>query len=98
MAGNLRLVEGDYGFNHEFIFPSGTDLTWLTSIRLIITDGTTEQLNITSNLTNADNIITWAVQNGQTNFNGDYDGVLVLTGSTRNEEIHFNVDMISKKS
>jgi hypothetical protein len=99
MAGNMRMVEGDYGFNHEFVFPSGTDLSWAnTSINLIITDGTTEQLNITSNLTKADNIVTWAVQNGQTDFNGDYDGVLVLTGATRNEEIHFKVDMIAKKS
>ena len=98
MAGNLRLTEGDYGFIHEFIFPSGTSLTWITTINLIITDGTTQKLNITTNLTKADNVISWAIQSGQTDFNGDFDGILVLTGSTRNEEIHFKVDMIAKKS
>ncbi len=98
MAGNLRMIEGDYGFNHEFVFPSGTDLTWIATIRLIITDGTTPKLNITTNLTKADNVITWAVQITQTDFNGDFDGVLVLTGGSRNEELHFKVDMIAKKS
>lgn len=98
MAGNMRIVEGDYGVTHDFVFPSGTNFGWVTTIRLIITDGTTEQLNITSNLSSADNIISWAIQSGQTDFNGDYDGVLVLTGATRNEEIHFKVDMIAKKS
>ncbi len=98
MAGNVRMIEGDYGFNHEFIFPSGTVLTWITTTRFIITDGSTEKLNITTNLSVSDNVITWAVQSGQTDFNGDFDGVLVLTGATRNEEVHFKVDIIAKKS
>jgi hypothetical protein len=98
MAGNMRMVEGDYGFIHEFVFPSGTNLAWASTITLIVTDGTTELLNTTANMTINDNVIEWTVQNGQTDYNGDYDGVLVLTGATRNEELHFNVDMIAKKS
>ena len=98
MAGNMRMVEGDFGFIHEFVFPSGTSLSWVTTIRLIVTDGTTEKLNITSNLVVADNIIEWSVQTAQTDFNGDYAGILKLSGATRNEEIHFKVDMIAKKS
>ncbi len=98
MAGNMRMTEGDYGFIHEFVFPSGTNLAWVTTTNLIVTDGTTENLNTTANLAINDNVIEWTVQNGQTDFNGDYDGVLVLTGASRREEIHFDVDMIPKKS
>lgn len=98
MAGNMRMIEGEYGFAHQFVFPSGTDLSWVTGQQLIVQGETTTPLDITSNMTIADNIVTWNVQSGQTNFNGDYAGVLVLTGATRREEFHFDVDMIAKKS
>jgi hypothetical protein len=98
MAGNMRMIEGDFGFIHEFVFPSGTSLSWVSTINLIVTDGITEKLNIITNLVVADNIIEWSVQSGQTDFDGDYSGVLKLTGATRNEEIHFKVDLIAKKS
>ena len=90
MASNLRMIEGEYGFGHEFRFPSGTDLTWITTTRLIVKDGTAEKLNITSNLSISGNKITWDVQSGQTDFNGRrLDSTLILTSATRREEIHF---------
>jgi len=97
MAADLRFIEGEYGFGHEFIFPSGTDLTWITAINLKIKDGSTSKLNITSDLVASGTKITWSIQNGQTNYTGDLKGTLILTGSgPRQEEIHFPVNVISK--
>jgi len=98
MGRDLRITEGEHGFNHEFIFPSGTDLTWITTANLIIKDGTATKLNITTNLTISGVKITWAVQLGQTDFDGRrLDGTFILTGAgPRREEIHFPAMFIKK--
>jgi len=98
MAKNLRFIEGNYGYNHEFVFPSGYNLSWVTGFQLRIFDDSGNALNITTNMSAAGNIVTWAVQNTQTDFNGDYQGVLKITGASRSEEYHFDVDAIPKKT
>jgi len=98
MTANLKITESEYGFNHKFIFPVNTDLTWISGFRLIINDKTGDKLNITSGLSvTQPNIISWAVQNGQTNYNGRYNGILILTSGSRREEIHFNADFVPSK-
>ena len=98
MTSNLKITEDEYGFTHKFIFPSGTDLTWVTGYRLIIEKNGVDQLNITTNLsTILPNIIVWEVQNGQTNFNGKCDGTLIISSGSRREELHFNVEVLVTK-
>ena len=94
----MRLTEKEYGFIHKFIFRSDIDLVWVTETNLIIKKNGVDSLNITTNLTVIlPNIIEWNVQNGQTNFTGNYDGILVLTSGGRREEVFFDVFLESSK-
>ena len=92
MSGQLRITEKEFGFIHKFIFRSDVDLSWITAENLIIKKDGSDVLNITTNMVIVlPNVIEWSVQDGQTNYTGSHDGILVLTGSGRREEIFFDV-------
>jgi len=94
----LRFIEGEHGFNHKFNAKNedGTaaSLTSFTGARLLIMDGSTSKLDITSNLTINTNDVTWAVQSGQTDYNGRFLAVLHLTSSGVLEKT-FQFDVIA---
>ena len=98
MPANLRMTEKEFGFTHKFIFPINSNLSWVTGVRLKIIDNGTVKLNITTDWTISNNIINWAVQNTQTDFSGKkMDGILILTGSTRREEVVFSATFEATK-
>ena len=85
--------EGEFGFTHTFtaLQEDGTNasISGFTGARLIIWDESTATavLDITTNLTIADPDIQWAVQSGQTDYNGEFLGSLHLTSGSQNERV-----------
>ena len=92
MSGQLRMTEKEFGFVHKFIFRSDVDLGWVVTKNLIIKKDGSDVLNISTNMVIVlPNVIEWSVQTGQTEFNGPHEGILLLTGSGRREEVFFDV-------
>ena len=81
----LRFTEGEFGFNHTFhCFNEDKTVASLgafTGARLVIKDesAVTPKLDITSNLTVSTPDVIWAIQDGQTNYNGEFIATLHLT-------------------
>lgn len=90
---SLQFSEGEFGFTHVFhVFEedgTNADISGFTGVRLVIYDevGDTAKLNITTNLTISDPNVEWAVQDGQTDFNGTFTASIHLTGSGVNEKV-----------
>lgn len=97
----LKFTEGEFGFTHDFDVKNedGTNatLTPFTGARLVIVDGTTSKLDITANLTIVGATVQWAVQSGQTDYNGIFDGVLHLTAAGRLEKVYDFPVIVQKK-
>ena len=81
----LSFTEGEHGFDHTFHAfnedKTVANLASFTAVRLVIKDEVTdtEKLNITTDLTISSPDVVWAIQNGQTDFNGEFIAVLHLT-------------------
>lgn len=97
----LKFTEGEFGFTHTFNVKnedgSVATFPWATGARLVILDGTTVKLDITTNLTIFANSVDWAIQSGQTDYNGILDGVLHLTATGRLEKTYDFPAIIEKK-
>lgn len=100
---SLIFTEGEFGFTHNFNVKeedgTDSDISGFTDVRLIIYDevGATAKLNITSNLTINDPVVEWAVQDGQTDFNGTFTASIHLTGSGVNEKVLQFPAIVAKK-
>jgi len=83
----LRFTEGEFGFNYTFHCfnedKTAATIAAFTGARLVIKDETIviPKLDITTDLTITSPDVIWAIQTGQTNFNGEFIAVLHLTAS-----------------
>lgn len=83
----LNFTEGEFGFNYTFHAKNedNTDanLTGFTGARLVIFDegAKVAKLDITTNLTLSSPNVVWAIQDGQTNYNGEFLATLHLTAT-----------------
>ena len=81
----LTFTEGEFGFNYTFHAKNqdGTaaNLTAFTGTRLVIFDevGDVAKLDITANLSISSPDVVWAIQSGQTDYNGEFIATLHLT-------------------
>lgn len=100
----LILTEGEYGFDYDFNVlkedRTAHPMTGFTAARLVIADEETGEVKLdnTANVTlPGGNVVRWAIQNGQTDFNGTYIATIHLTGTGVLEKIvQFSVVMNKK--
>ena len=99
----LKFTEGEKGFVHNFNVKKedGSDATLssFTGVRLIIFDevAATAKLDITSDLTIVGSIVQWAIQDTQTDYNGNFIAVLHFTASGVLEKVFQFPTIVTKK-
>ncbi len=99
----LTFTEGEFGFNYTFHAfnedATAANLTAFTGVRLIILNESTglAELDITSNLTITSPDIVWALQDGQTDYNGEFLAVLHLTATGVLEKTFQFACVVTKK-
>jgi len=103
MSSTLKFIEGEKGFIHTFNVKNedGSDgnLTNFTNVRLIIFDEIADvaKLDITTDLTIVGSTVEWDIQAGQTDYNGNFIGVLHFTATGVLEKVfQFPVIVIKK--
>lgn len=91
----LIFTEGEYGFDHTFYVKdedgNAVNIASYTGARLVIVDPddiTDIKLDITSNLTINTNSVVWAIQNGQTDYNGNLVATIHLTANGLLEKVY----------
>lgn len=99
----LRFTEGEKGFTHDFNVKNedNTDATLssFTGVRLIIFDevAAVAKLDITANLTIVGSTVQWAIQGGQTDYNGNFIGSLHFTATGVLEKVFQFPVIVDKK-
>lgn len=83
---DVEFIKGEFGDNYTFTIKNddGTDadISWATAVQLIIEDlDGVEKLNITTNLSISTPNVIWAMQSGQTDYDGDIEVQVILTNS-----------------
>lgn len=101
---DVEFVEGEFGDTYTFRIKNddGTDadITGYDAVRLVIeTLEGVEKLNITTNLTLSSPNVLWAMQSGQTDYQGEHVAQIILTDSTpaRNKKVKVFTVFVHRK-
>lgn len=100
MDNHLEFAEGSYGFNKviSLFEPDGTPatLTGYTAGTLTVKDNAgTQRMSVS--LTVAGSTVVWAINQGDTDFNGKFKGQIKITGAGKVDRTYlFDVEVIAK--